>query len=72
MKNQQVILASRPVGVPTAAHFELMGFLVYRVEHPQEVAPTLEAAARMAFDGDQRIAVLLAQKLIGKKNWGAK
>ena len=61
-----------PMGSTSAAHFELMGFLVHRVEHPQEVAPTLEAATRMAFDGDQRIAVLLGQKLIGKKNWGMK
>ncbi len=61
-----------PMGSKAGASLELMGFLVHRVETAQEVAPTIEAAARMAFDGDQRIAVLLSQKLIGKKNWGAK
>ena len=58
------------MGSKTQASFELMGFLVYRVDTPDDVAPTIEAAAKMAFDGDQRIAVLLSQKLIGKKNWG--
>jgi len=61
-----------PMGSATQDCFELMGFLVYRVEEPQQVAPTIEAAAKMAFDGDQRIAVLLSQKLIGRKNWGTK
>ena len=59
-----------PMGSKCQASLELMGFLVHRVETPEDVAPTIEAAARMAFDGDQRIAVLLSQKLIGKKNWG--
>ena len=61
-----------PMGSKTRESFEMMGFLVYRVDHPDEVAPTIEAAATMVFDGDQRIAILLSQKLIGKKNWSAK
>ncbi len=61
-----------PMGSKTRDYFELMGFLVYRVDDPDAVAPTIEAAAAMAFDGDQRIAVLLSQKLIGKKDWNAK
>ncbi len=61
-----------PMGSKTRDYFELMGFLVYRADAAEEVAPTIEAAATMAFDGDQRIAVLLSQKLIGKKNWGSK
>ena len=61
-----------PMGSTTPGYLELSGFLVYRVDSPGEVAPTIEAAATMAFEGDQRIAVLLSQKLIGKKNWGPK
>ena len=61
-----------PMGSSTRAYFELMGFQVYRADRPDEVAPTLEAAVTMAFDGDQRIAILLSQKLIGKKNWGTR
>lgn len=61
-----------PMGSKTQDCLELMGFLVYRVEHPDDVAPTIEAAIRMVFDGDQRIAVLLSQKLIGRKNWSEK
>lgn len=61
-----------PMGSKTRASFELMGFTVYRVDTAEEVAPAIEAAAKMAFDADQRIAILLSQKLIGKKNWDAK
>ena len=61
-----------PMGSKTEACFELMGFLVYRVDRPEDVAPTVEAATVMAFNGDQRIAVLLSQKLIGRKNWSEK
>ncbi len=61
-----------PMGSKTRECFELMGFLVYRVDSPVDVASTIEAAVTMAFEGDQRIAVLLSQKLIGKKNWGVK
>ena len=60
-----------PMGSTTQACFELMGFGVYRIDDPSEVAPTIDAAAHMVFNGDQRIAILLSQKLIGRKNWSS-
>jgi len=33
------------------------------------VAETVAAAADLAFDGDQQVAVLLSQRMLGKKIW---
>lgn len=57
------------MGSNTQEYFELAGFLVHRVDYADDVAPTIDAAVRMAFDSDQQVAVLLSQKLIGRKNW---
>jgi hypothetical protein len=48
---------------------EQCGVIVYRVETLDEVAPTTDAAIQFAFASRQRVAVLLAQKLIGAKNF---
>jgi sulfopyruvate decarboxylase alpha subunit len=42
---------------------------VYRVDGADEVAPTAEAAMELAFSGDLAVAVLLSQRLIGRKVW---
>ena len=44
-------------------------FLTYRVEEPGEVDEVVAAACDMAFDGDLAVAVLLSQRLIGRKRW---
>jgi sulfopyruvate decarboxylase alpha subunit len=46
---------------------ETMGFVVLRVETPEDVVPTAEAAVTMAFKSGCAVAVLLTQKLIGAK-----
>jgi hypothetical protein len=46
-----------------------MGLNVQRVEQKEEVGPTVDAALYSAYSSDQRIAVLLSQKLIGRKKW---
>ena len=43
--------------------------LVYRVEAAEAVAETVAAAADLAFQGDAAVAVLLSQKLLGRKVW---
>jgi len=45
------------------------GVKVYRVDDPDEVAETVEAAADLAFNSDLSVAVLLSQKMIGRKKW---
>ena len=42
---------------------------VYRVNAAEEVADTAQAAGDLAFGGDLAVAVLLSQKMIGRKVW---
>ena len=58
-----------PMGQGTQAAFEIGGVLVYRADSPGEVAPTVDAALRIAFDGNIAVAVLLSQRLIGRKDF---
>ncbi len=46
-----------------------IGVKVYRVDKAEDVADTAQAAADLAFGGDQQVAVLLSQKMIGRKVW---
>jgi len=48
---------------------EAMGSLIYRVEEEDAVADTVAAALDLAYGSDQSVAVLMAQKLIGRKVW---
>ena len=61
-----------PMGQGTPKVLEAMGVLLYSVDQASEVAATVDAAARSAFNGGQAVAVLLRQKLIGIKNFGKK
>ena len=36
---------------------------------PEQVVPLVQSAAQIAFGGDRAAAVLLSQKLIGRKVW---
>lgn len=46
---------------------DAMNFITLEVTKPEEVVPTAEAAATMAFKSGQAVAVLLTQRLIGAK-----
>jgi sulfopyruvate decarboxylase alpha subunit len=58
-----------PMGSTTEASLKLCDIQVYRASHPDEVAETVAAALDMAFDGQIAVAVLLSQRLIGRKKW---
>ena len=58
-----------PMGRATPAAFEIMGVQSHRVEDAAQAAPTVAAAAAMAFEGDQAIAVLFSQLMLGRKTW---
>jgi len=58
-----------PMGSITEECFRLCGFLTYRIEDPGDVDDVVGAACDMAFDGNVPIAVLLSQRLIGRKVW---
>jgi len=58
-----------PMSRATRPTFELMGVGTYRADSPDEAVETVDAAADFAFSGDQAVAVLLSQKLLGRKKW---
>ena len=58
-----------PMGRTTQQALELMGITVLRADTPEEVEETVEAALDSVFEAGERVAVLLGQKLIGRKKW---
>ena len=58
-----------PMGRATPAALELMGVTVMRLDDAAEADEVITAAADLAFNGDQQIAVLISQRLIGRKKW---
>ncbi|HEX9589000.1 MAG TPA: hypothetical protein VGA15_14795 [Bradyrhizobium sp.] len=58
-----------PIGSATPGAFELMGVTVLRIQSPDEAAEVVSAGASLAFDGDRQVAVLIWQRMLGKKKW---
>jgi len=58
-----------PMAKATQSVLQAMGISVLRVTQPSEVVETVQAAADAAFESDQAVAVLLSQRLIGRKTW---
>ncbi|WP_156164622.1 thiamine pyrophosphate-binding protein [Bradyrhizobium sp. LTSP885] len=58
-----------PMGKATPKAFEIMGATVLRLEDPDDTEEVISAAASLAYDGDQQVAVLIAQRMIGRKKW---
>ncbi|HEV2334337.1 MAG TPA: phosphonopyruvate decarboxylase [Stellaceae bacterium] len=56
-----------PMGQAVEPVLRAMGVICVRIEEPQEVVPTVEAACTMVFQGGNAVAVLLTQKLLGAK-----
>ena len=58
-----------PMGKATQAALEAIGLTVLRAETGEDLVETVAQAATMAFEADQQIAVLIGQRLLGKKKW---
>jgi sulfopyruvate decarboxylase alpha subunit len=58
-----------PMSSITEVCFQASGFTVYRAEEEAQVADLVGAGLDMAFAGDVPIAILLSQRLIGRKKW---
>jgi len=58
-----------PMGGAVPAVLEAMGVEVHRISEPGEAAAMVAAAADEVFGGDRAVALLISQKLIGKKVW---
>lgn len=58
-----------PMGTATPRAFELMGVMVFRLDRPEDVEEVWSAAATLAFDGDRQVAILISQRMLGRKVW---
>jgi sulfopyruvate decarboxylase alpha subunit len=58
-----------PMGAITEDVLRLAGFLTYRIESAEAVDENVGAGCDMAFDGNLQVAILLSQRLIGRKQW---
>jgi sulfopyruvate decarboxylase alpha subunit len=58
-----------PMGQATPSVFSAMGVVVKEARTPEEIVPTVDAAARLAFGSYQAVAVLISQALIGIKSF---
>jgi sulfopyruvate decarboxylase alpha subunit len=56
-----------PMGQAVEPVLQAMGIIVMRVETPQDVIPTVEAALTTVFQSGNAVAVLLTQRLLGAK-----
>ena len=58
-----------PMGQAAQPILEACGFICMRVEQPEAVASTVQAACTMTFQSGQAVAVLLTQQLLGAKKF---
>jgi sulfopyruvate decarboxylase alpha subunit len=61
-----------PMSRATEPALAAIGVTTMRVDRADDAAETVSAAAALAFDSDQPVAVLLSQRLIGRKKWTGK
>lgn len=58
-----------PMGAGTAAALAAVGVRTMRAEAADDIAQIVASAAALAYEADQQVAVLIAQRLVGAKKW---
>lgn len=58
-----------PMGQSAAAVLNDVGVIVEPVDEADRLADTVHACARLAFDSERAVAVLIGQRMIGFKSW---
>ena len=58
-----------PMGQAAPAVLQAMGVTVLRLERPEDAAEVVSAAAALAYEADQQVAVLVSQRMLGRKQW---
>lgn len=58
-----------PMGSTTEQALKLCNFQVYKIDKAEEAAEIVQAAIDMAYNSNIAIAVLLSQKMLGRKEW---
>lgn len=61
-----------PMGQSIPRVLDNTGVIVHRVDDAAKLADTVNAAAKLAFDSAQVVAVVISQRIIGFKKWNAK
>ena len=58
-----------PMGAGDGAALRAIGVRTVRAETPEDLVETVARRATLAFEADQQVAVLMAQRLLGAKKW---
>jgi sulfopyruvate decarboxylase alpha subunit len=58
-----------PMGRATPPVLQTLGIEVVRVDRLEDLPEAVSAAAVTAFDSDQAVAILISQRLLGRKQW---
>ena len=58
-----------PMGKATPQALDIMGVTVLRLDRPEDAEEIVSAAASLAFESDQQVAVLISQRMLGRKKW---
>jgi len=58
-----------PMGRATEAALTAIGVTCMRADTPDELVEAVGSAATLAYEADQQIAVLISQRMLGKKTW---
>jgi sulfopyruvate decarboxylase TPP-binding subunit len=58
-----------PMGRATEPALNAIGVRTLRADSPDDLIEIVGSAATLAYEADQQIAVLISQRLIGKKKW---
>jgi sulfopyruvate decarboxylase TPP-binding subunit len=58
-----------PMSRATQPSLEAIGLKVLRADTSADLVETVGAAASLAYEADQQVAVLIGQRMLGKKKW---
>ncbi len=58
-----------PMSRATQPSLEAIGLKVLRADAPADLIETVGAAASLAYEADQQVAVLIGQRMLGRKKW---
>lgn len=58
-----------PMGRATESSLQAMGVQCLRADTPQDLLEMAQSACTLAFEAEQQVAILISQRMLGKKKW---
>jgi sulfopyruvate decarboxylase alpha subunit len=58
-----------PMGLATETCLQAIGVRCLRAEEPDALVEAVMSAAKLAYEADQQVAVIIGQRMIGEKKW---